>query len=266
MPDEGLGTTAGVATLAAEVSNAIVVANRASFAYMQTTTYMTHTMVQVAMMNIHKLPRVSSANSKAKNDNMPLPPFLHRQLSRGCQRGSGCECQSSIEVDGRRETEFDLVARQAGSGGLATPVAAASRCAAAPVGDSVLDGNAGGDGGPASLAVGNDGEASKLVGRKEDVLCLPIDTEPLTDEHVVAVDASSVVLSPAAVVRTENRANITLTVADIRVLTSEKWLNNEVMNSFVALINLHAKLLAPVVTGTPSLLSDATLLSAAPRT
>ncbi|KAK1862420.1 hypothetical protein I4F81_004994 [Pyropia yezoensis] len=51
MPDESLGSTAGVATQAAEVSHSIAVVNRTSLAFMAPATYMVHKMAQVAMMN-----------------------------------------------------------------------------------------------------------------------------------------------------------------------------------------------------------------------
>jgi len=90
MPDESLGTTAGVATQSAEVSHSIAVANRTGLAYMKPTTYMTQKMVQVAMMNIRKLDRLSSANPKSENDHVPQAPFFHSLLARDCQRWSGC--------------------------------------------------------------------------------------------------------------------------------------------------------------------------------
>jgi len=105
MQDESLGATAGVATQAAEVSHSIAVASRTSLAYMKPATYMTHKMVQVAMMNIRKLQRLASANPKSENDHIPLAPFFHSQLARQCELGSTCLCQSSIADDGRRETE-----------------------------------------------------------------------------------------------------------------------------------------------------------------
>eukprot|EP00170_Pyropia_yezoensis_P001102 contig_5033_g1106 len=55
MPDQSLGTTAGVATQAAEVSHSVSVGNRTSLAYMAPATYMIHRMIQVAFMNTRKL-------------------------------------------------------------------------------------------------------------------------------------------------------------------------------------------------------------------
>jgi len=69
---------------------------------------MTHKMVQVAMMNIRKLRRLSSDNPKGENDHVPLAPFFDSQLARECHRGSGCVCQASIVVTGRCETEAAL--------------------------------------------------------------------------------------------------------------------------------------------------------------
>jgi len=52
-------------------------------------------------------------------------------------------------------------------------------------------------------------------------------------------------------VRTVNKAKVELTVADFRVLTGENWLNDSVMNSFVALINHRANLLRCLMTVKP---------------
>lgn len=71
MPDESLGATAGVATQAAEISHSIAVANRTSLAYMAPATYMTLKMVQVALMNVRKLHRISLENSSSQNDHVP---------------------------------------------------------------------------------------------------------------------------------------------------------------------------------------------------
>lgn len=94
MPDESLGSTALVATQAAEVSNSIAVVNRTSLAFMAPATYTVHKMAQVAMMNVRKIHRLLQVNSGAENDHIPLAPFYHSRVSRACQRGSFCSCQS----------------------------------------------------------------------------------------------------------------------------------------------------------------------------
>eukprot|EP00170_Pyropia_yezoensis_P001337 contig_5912_g1341 len=75
MPDESLGSTAVVATQAAEVSHSIAVVNRTSLAFMAPATYMVHKMAQVAMMNVRKIHRLLQVNSGAENDHVPLSPL-----------------------------------------------------------------------------------------------------------------------------------------------------------------------------------------------
>lgn len=70
MPDESLGVTAGVSTQEAEVSHSVAVVNQTSLAYMAPVTYMVHKMVQVAMMNVRKLHRLSLASTSAENDDV----------------------------------------------------------------------------------------------------------------------------------------------------------------------------------------------------
>lgn len=96
MPDQSLGSTAGVATQAAEVSHSISVGNRTSLAYMAPATYITHRIVQVAFMNIRKLYRLHVDNSSGENDHIPLAPFFHQHLSSRCQVGTSCSCEASL--------------------------------------------------------------------------------------------------------------------------------------------------------------------------
>lgn len=96
MPDQSLGSTAGVATQAAEVSHSISVGNRTSLAYMAPATYITHRIVQVAFMNIRKLYRLHADNSSGENDHIPLAPFFHHHLSSQCQVGMSCSCEASL--------------------------------------------------------------------------------------------------------------------------------------------------------------------------
>ena len=253
MPDESLGATAGVATQAAEVSHSIAVDNRTSLAYMKPATYMTHKMVQVAIMNIRKLQRLASANRKAENDHVPLAPFFDSQLARRCELGSTCHFQSSIADDRRRKTEQNLAVKlgqlislvDAGTspqlGSLVTPSAAVGEDGAAA---SVDDGAFVPDGGsaryPDDAAVGAAAMQFLSDGRRWS----PLSTTALSDEHAAAVDALVADRPPSARVRMQNKAKISLTVADFRLLVGERWLNDELTNSFVALVNHRAKLLS----------------------
>jgi len=253
MPDESLGATAGVATQAAEVSHSIAVANRTSLAYMKPATYMTHKMVQVAMMNIRKLQRLSSANPKSENDHISLAPFFHSQLARQCELGSSCECQSSIADNGRRETEQTLAVKlgrstdtaDAGtlteSAPLDSPAAGAGGDGAAAIAHNVVPCT---DGGSVPLPDDAAVDAAAMQNWSERTLWLPMSTSSLRDEHVAAVDALVGERPPSEHVRTQNKANITLTVADFRLLVGERWLNDELMNSFLALLNHRSKLLS----------------------
>ena len=93
MPDDSLGSTAGVATQAAEVSHSISVGNRTSLAHMSPATYMIHRMVQVAFMNIRKLQRLLRDKLTTENDHIPLARFYHAKLVHECESGPSCSCQ-----------------------------------------------------------------------------------------------------------------------------------------------------------------------------
>jgi len=98
MPDEFLGTTAGVATQAAEVSHAIAVVNRTSLAYMSPATYMVHKMAQVAFMNLRKLYRLHSDTAAGENDHVALAPFFNDKVAQECQRAGTCSCGSTDDA------------------------------------------------------------------------------------------------------------------------------------------------------------------------
>lgn len=66
MPDQSVGTTAGVATQAKEASHPISVGNSTSLTYMAPATYMAHRKNQVAYMNISKLCRIDADNTPWK--------------------------------------------------------------------------------------------------------------------------------------------------------------------------------------------------------
>lgn len=95
MPDQSLGTTASVATQAAEV---ISVGNRTSLAYMAPATCMIHRMIQVAFMNTRKLYRLHADNPRAEIDHIELVGFFHARLSRTCQIGAACSCDASASL------------------------------------------------------------------------------------------------------------------------------------------------------------------------
>jgi len=265
MPDESLGATAGVATQAAEVSHSIAVANRTSLAYMKPATYMTHKMVQVAMMNIRKLQRLASANPKAENDHVPLAPFFHSQLARNCERGSSCSCQASMAEDGRRETEQTLAVKlglpaHSSAAETSHKEGALSGVLPSPVQSVAVDNSAaavveeahGADVGSALHPDDAEVEAALTRSLSDRPLWLPMSTTALCDEHAAAVDALVADRSPSARVRLENMAKITLTVADFRLLVGERWLNDELMNSYVALLNHRSRMLSSSSVGGPA--------------
>ena len=95
MPDEFLGTTAGVATQAAEVSHSIAIVNRTSLAYMSPPSYMVHKMAQVAFMNLRKLYRLHSDTAAGGNDHIALAPFFNDKVAQECQRAGTCSCGST---------------------------------------------------------------------------------------------------------------------------------------------------------------------------
>lgn len=323
MPDESLGATAGVATQAAEVSHSIAAANRTCLAYMSPPTYMVHKMVQVAMMNVRKIHRMSQANDGGENDHVPLSPFYHSRLSRVCQRGSACSCQASVAVSGRRDSEGALLVKMAGLGpevdcadGEAPASSQGVDARAAAQGDSQPDASflhklpsgcepvpstiggdcdprdGGGDpGAPRDEKLGTSSGA--LVSPDEDEIALstaadlakqagqpralyhsasvrgdvesgdsgaghpppsldgsgqpvssrrrstfsPLDTTQLTEMDANLVKSFTTVERLAFPVRAENKARTVLMGMDFLTLCGEQWLNDEVMNSFVALVN-----------------------------
>jgi len=135
MPDECLGTTAGVATQAAEVSHSIAVVNRTSLAYNSPATYMYHRMVQVAFVNVRKLFRLQESNGSGENDHVPLAPFFHEKIAHQCERVAHCTCTSAVGDGGKDVSQvfdglnLDSTGSQrghAGRGGAADVVVAAT--------------------------------------------------------------------------------------------------------------------------------------------
>jgi len=97
MPDESLGSTAGIAAQAAEVSHSVTDANRTSLADMTSANYMMHMMMQIRMMNIRQLQRLVSGNVTGESDLVSLSSYYHCSIASECQRGSGCSCHSTTD-------------------------------------------------------------------------------------------------------------------------------------------------------------------------
>lgn len=315
MPDESLGATAGVATQAAEVSHAIAAANRACLAFMSPPTYMVHKMVQVAMMNVRKIHRMSQANGGGEIDHIPLSPFCHSRVSRVCQRGSACSCQASVADTCCRQSEGALLVKMAAADpevdrvDEAAPDARSSPEAVGvtsdgPVDDGVnplraglnavggTDGDPRHDGGyqedPMQRHEDNDdsgahssatGEPGPMSARGEKGApegsggittgdpvqvvggaggnpsprllrsFVPLSVFTLGEAELNLVNSFTVAEQLALPVGGENKAKTVLMGVDFLTLRGEQWLNDEVMNSFVALIN-HRDELARRLTAT----------------
>jgi len=248
MPDESLGSTAGVATQAAEVSHSIAVANRTSLAYMHPSTYMLHKMMQVALMNVRKLQRLASDNVAGENDHVPLAPFFHSHISRQCQRGSSCSCAGARADDNSVEhksadPEAAVVERGEPP---ATPAQLVDTTACSGAGDVPADESSDDRGVGSATAVdrrlllrpvGHIGVDATNVHGDAAVHLAPMSTLPLPGVYADALDALVADRPPTAVVRTVNKAKITLTVFDYTRLQGALWLNDALMNSFVGLIN-----------------------------
>lgn len=295
MPDESLGSTAGVATQAEEVSHSIAVGNWTSLAYMAPATYMVHKMAQVAMMNVRKIHRMSQANASSENDHVPLSPFYHRRMSRVRQRGSVCSCQAAVADSVRRDLEGVLIEK-----GFATNVIEKHGSAAIPpAGEPGVDDDQGDEldnsGTPCDDEVGLSQSVHPVPDTGTDVgvdhsrsgdICPPVAADdrhrevdaratharfaPLSTELVTAEQAefvSSLTAHPSlsAPVRALNKARATLSVGDLLCLRGEGWLNDQVMNSFVALINHRDKLARSAAAGDAEL-SDQSQDAAPART
>jgi len=268
MPDECLGTTAGVATQAAEVSHSIAVVNRTSLAYMSPATYMYHRMVQVAFMNLRKLYRLHADNGVGENDHVPLAPFFHSKISHQCERVTVCTCASAASTDGGKdaaETQTGLSAVPAGG-----PPGAEDRAdgaeAVAGQGPAAVEAHGGLADGPIPVFTGARADAAGRgsiqngsAGDKADRMMVmrhtmlladfnswaaarstrnqaPLATQPVTRaQRKLIGELTSRPLAKA--VRPRNKARILLCGSDYNRLRGEAWLNDEMMNSFAALIN-----------------------------
>jgi len=140
MPDECLGTTAGVATQAAEVSRSIAVVNRTSLAYMSPATYTHHRMVQVAFMNLRKLYRLHAGNGVGENDHVPLAPFFHKKISHQCERVSVCTCASAADNGGKDAFEQQVGEGTVPAGGQTEPAGQGAGATAVAVAAQVPSG------------------------------------------------------------------------------------------------------------------------------
>lgn len=323
MPDQSLGTTAGVATQAAEVSHSVSVGNRTSLAYMAPATYMIHRMIQVAFMNTRKLYRLHADNPRAENDHIELAGFFHARLSRTCQIGAACSCDASAALVA---THHKVIGRQTRDGKDAdSPTAtrlAKPKNDGHPIGvavgddwrehrHSVRDGDgsghkyhgdgeeeasirsnvpvatgvdtvlneaasSGGDGatpgsplvasGPdnasfKSLMLDADDEAldqadassSEIAGSVPSAsppavtpVCVRAlsascvvgpDTAPLLDDLAAFVTSLVSGREYGELVRRKNKARVALDVSDFCRLRGTGWMNDEIMNSYVALLN-----------------------------
>lgn len=316
MPDESLGATAGVATQAAEVSHSIAAANRTCLAYMSPATYMVHKMVQVAMMNLRKIHRMSQPNGAGENDHVPLSPFYHSRVSRVCQRGSSCSCQDCLSSTGRSDSEGALLVKMAavapdvdGSDEVAPACSPGPSVRGKAVNEFVVkplageesrigrdlaaatrrDSDAfegdpktsprhprGGLGTPARAPPQSDeegvqiasacahpradqeaegglsphpGELSGTFSSRRRASFAPLATNKLTDEEAGLVESLTLAERLAFPVRAENHAKTILMGMDFLTLCREQWLNDEVMNSFVALVNQRDRLSRCLTTG-----------------
>jgi len=301
MPDECLGTTAGVATQAAEVSHSISVVNRTSLAYMAPKTYMSHRMVQVAFMNLRKLSRMHSVNGAGENDHVPLAPFFHAKVSHQCERVAVCTCSSAADGGGKQAEE--ALEQEQAPQAMVGCVRSSPSIPMLVGGDSTGGDPSGGDDAEAEPSDAHDnsgahqpedrgaqddqlddGGLDELFGvvpvanqplrgagmhevdghgdareraaeapRRSKIEQLlvnhaawacgrpqsnytPMDTRPLSSAQGRLLVALSQLQSFVAL-RPTNRANINLVAADLQRLIGAGWLDDELMNSFVALIN-----------------------------
>lgn len=255
MPDESLGSTAGVATQAAEVSHSIAAANRTSLAYMAPATYMVHKMVHVAMMNIRKIHRVCQTNSAGENEHVPLAPFFHSRRSRVCTGWSVCACQAGVADFGRRDSEGTFMSKLAARGDDVDEADEDGNL----LPEEVLDGavTCSDDDGAASdddvhpppgvepgvgpepvIACDEDTGAECEVGSPlSPGLMMPLSTEPLSPHDAALVESLTAARPRASAVRGENKARTVLSVQEFITVREERCLNDEILNSFVALVN-----------------------------
>lgn len=310
MPDESLGSTAGVATQSAEVSHSVAVVNRTSLAYMRPATYMLHKMAQVAFMNLRKLYRMNGDNTSGENDHVPLAPFYHSKIAHQCERVTVCTCTpagalkhsvapSSVpslhemrsattgpapandsaaasatplvqpaeeanlpaSVHAEDVTPYeasDTVASDLpeppASGSQATQAADGRSDAAEVDGDQSAHANRADD--PVDESddenVGQPTLSTLREGLLEDYKrwaagdpaggCSPMSTSVLSEAESAVAGLLWDGVDDGEAVRGLNRANIALSFGDFRRLQGSSWLNDEVINSFIALVNRRSRL------------------------
>jgi len=289
MPDESLGTTSGVATQAAEVSHSISVVHRTSLAYMAPATYLVHRMVQVAFMNLRKLYRMYAGSGSEENDHIPLAPFFNSKILHQCERIAVCDCGGGGDLedehDAQEEDVLDAGAPvlEAGAAGAAAGCVAGRGLSAdeedpvPPPGDEdqdpLFEFNAVVSqqqddrfqsppvaGVPSTTArtakTANMARISKSLAAYERwassatlKACLPMASTPVSSKFrrlLVAI----LNCKAAVAVRASNSARITLMLTDLQRLCGSSWLDDELMNSFAALINHRDELLATAAAGT----------------
>ena len=246
------------ATRATSSSHISSIINRTSLAYMAPATYMVQKMVQVAMMNVRKIQRLYS-DKAGENEHVPLAPFYHQRLSRKCERGWPRTCQAYVTTEGghpevitttegvtvddgdlpvslgaldfNTSTGGNLAAdgttggsRAAGAGGVADPGAAAGGAS-----NTVKPSNKDGHNGAGRCGIGEQPPSGQKYA--------PLSRTPLLAHDAAAVARVRTGLSPGESVRLVNKARVRLTVADMPLLHEKSRLNDELMNSFVSLVN-----------------------------
>jgi len=97
-PDESLGKTNGVATQAAEVQHSISVKFRTHLAYMSPESFMSHRVVQLALMNLSAAYKLAHPGAKKENDDADITTFFHSSLNKSCARSVHCCCPATRQL------------------------------------------------------------------------------------------------------------------------------------------------------------------------
>jgi len=97
-PDEALSLTSGVATQAAEVQHSISIKFRSHLAYMTPSTFMSHRIVQLALMNLTASYKLAHPEAKGEYHDADLTTLLHTKVATRCERGPSCPCAASKAV------------------------------------------------------------------------------------------------------------------------------------------------------------------------
>jgi len=304
MPHQSLGSTAGVATQAAEVSHSVSVGNRTSLAYMVPTTYMSHRMLQVAHINLRKLAKLDADNPTGENNHQRIESFFHDRVVKHCERGRNCLCDKHKASSSRRDAALMVhtatrststgarsllavgrriqgssngaeaaadgpvpkvalppAADQVGAPPAAPQVQVSSLSAAQPVRSSWAGSSSSGEedmplgedafdlGGVEAFALGASvatdvPDPPALVDAVPKAMKLfggGLSCQPLSKEQMLFLFSLTANRAGETHVSPSNKGNISLTVADLHRLAGERWLNEELMNSYGALINSRDK-------------------------